>query len=97
MPDKSGEFDTFYDLYPKKVNKKAAKARWVTAIKVTDPAVILAGIQAQLPQMKTTEERFIPAPDVWLNKGKWADEVAAIIDDPTDQWARAYRMNGPKP
>jgi len=45
LPDKSGEFDTFYDLYPKKVNKKAAKARWVTAIKVTDPAVILAGIQ----------------------------------------------------
>jgi len=96
LPDKSGDFETFYGLYPKKINKKAAKARWITATKTTDPAVILAGLKAQLPQMGKTEDRFIPAPDVWLNKGKWADAVTVASSDPHDQWARATYV-GPQP
>ena len=79
MSDTSDEFEKFWTLYPKKVNKKAAKAKWLTVVRSTDPSGILAGITAQLPQMKITEERFIPAPDVWLNKGKWADEIQAPV------------------
>ena len=96
LPDESGDFETFYGLYPKRINKKAAKGRWITATKTTEPAVIIAALKAQLPGMAKTEPQYVPAPDVWLNKGKWADEITAPVDDPTDQWARAYRMNNPQ-
>ncbi len=95
IADAINEFDEFYELYPKKVNPKPAKARWITAIKTTEPAEIMAGLRAQLPQMADTERRYIPAPDVWLHKGKWADEISAPDDGFRDQWARAVRV-GPQ-
>jgi hypothetical protein len=71
------DFDTFWKLYPRKVGKAQARERWDTAIKGgADPAVIIAAITAQLPELKQRERKYIKHPETWLNQRGWEDEVA---------------------
>jgi uncharacterized protein YdaU (DUF1376 family) len=72
----SARFEEFYAAYPKRINRKAARARFVSAEKSVGPAKIIAGARryAEFCQRERTEPQFIKAPDVWLNKGCWDDE-----------------------
>jgi hypothetical protein len=75
--EQEGRFDEFWDLYPKKESKQAALRKWNTTVKAVSARDILDGLQRSVDywQSKGTERQFIPAPDVWLNKGRWADEL----------------------
>lgn len=71
-------FDRFWQHYPRKVSKVAARRKWATITKgVVDPEAIIAGAEAFAAFVKAegTEPRFIKHPDVWLNKGCWGDEL----------------------
>lgn len=71
-------FDRFWQHYPRKVSKVAARRRWATIIKSgVDPEAVIAGAAAFAAFTKAdqTEPRFIKHPDVWLNKGCWEDEL----------------------
>lgn len=71
-------FDRFWQHYPRKVSKVAARRKWATITKgVVDPEAIIAGAEAFAAFVKAegTEPRFIKHPDVWLNKGCWEDEL----------------------
>jgi len=71
-------FDRFWQHYPRKVSKIAARRKWATITKgVVDPEAIIAGAEAFAAFVKAegTEPRFIKHPDVWLNKGCWEDEL----------------------
>jgi hypothetical protein len=69
-------FDEWWQLYPKKENKKAAEARWKTITKTVEPSDLIAGLERYAAELRRhgTERRFIKGPDVWLNKGCWTDE-----------------------
>lgn len=66
-------FDSFWAKYPRKVKKKDAKARWDKITKKTDPKLIMAKLEQSLPEMRKTEDRFIPHPTSWLNSEPWQD------------------------
>jgi len=71
-------FDRFWQHYPRKVSKIAARRKWATIIKSgVDPEAVIAGAAAFAAFTKAdqTEPRFIKHPDVWLNKGCWEDEL----------------------
>lgn len=70
-------FERFWAVYPRKVAKKAAKAKWDTAIKTNDPEAIINGATtyAKKCQAERTEKKFIKQPDGWLNAGRWEDEI----------------------
>jgi hypothetical protein len=66
--------DEFWPAYPRKVGKPKALAAWKSATKRTDPAVIVAGLEAWLPYWEAKgEPEFIPHPTTWLNQERWAD------------------------
>lgn len=70
-------FERFYSGYPKKVNRKAAARKFEAAVESgVDPELIVAAAVrfAEAHRNARTEKQFIPAPDVWLNKGRWDDE-----------------------
>ncbi len=69
------DFDVFWQSYPRKVGKGAARRAYASALKKTDPETLLAALKAQLPTMMAQEERFIPHAATWLNGERWADEV----------------------
>lgn len=92
----AGLFDAFWSAYPKKVNKVAAERKWKTTTKRVEPADILDGLHRYILfwQRKGTERDFIPGPDVWLNKGCWADELENEDSEqeyynPQTEWMRS--------
>lgn len=74
-------FDRFWEVYPRRQNKKPAFARWQTALKKgVDPEEIIEGAEryAEMVRTKGTEPQFIKNPDAWLNAGKWEDELPGM-------------------
>lgn len=71
-------FDRFWSVYPKKINKESARKAWVK-IKDTDD-LIETMIQA-LEKAKASRDwqkeqgKFIPHPATWLNNKRWEDEI----------------------
>lgn len=75
-PEILDDFDTFWQTYPRRTAKKAARKAWDKAIKDTSPAVILAGAERFRDHWANqTDRQFIPYPATWLNAGSWDDEL----------------------
>jgi hypothetical protein len=71
-----GEFDKFWQEYPRKTDKHAARRAYLKAIG-NDPdmvAVILAGAVALAGDPNLPPKAFIPYPATWLNAGGWENE-----------------------
>ena len=69
------DFDRFWEAYPKKVGKEAARRAFE---KVKEPVDLLINAiekQRQSEQWMKEDGRFIPNPATWLNQGRWEDEV----------------------
>jgi biotin operon repressor len=67
------EFDSFWESYPKKVDKGAALRAFRRAIKNQDAAVVIAGAKAYAEDPNLPEKQFIKNPATWLNAEAWAN------------------------
>lgn len=87
-PGEGGTFEDFWAAYPRKVEKKGARAKWDTAVKKADPAEIIAGAERYRDDPNRTA-KYTKHPTTWLNQGCWEDEpipgnaVALIGDQPS--------------
>jgi uncharacterized protein YdaU (DUF1376 family) len=93
-----GEFEKFWEAYPRKRGRdKAIKAWKVTAKKRPSLEKILAQLEAQ----KSTHDRqkedgqYIPYPATWLNQGRWDDELLPVVAAPA-QFARTPHAPDPE-
>ena len=66
-------FDEFWSMYPKKVDKKAAAAKW-KKLKINEDTFLLIRIHLDVAYSQT-EKQFMPGPVVYLNGEKWNDEI----------------------
>ena len=71
-----GTFDRFWEAYPKKVGKEAARNAF-RRVRGVSIETILQAIARQKDSRQWREEngRFIPNPATWLNQGRWEDEA----------------------
>jgi biotin operon repressor len=67
------EFDSFWENYPKKVDKGAAIRAFRKAIKNQDASVVIAGAKAYGEDPNLPEKQFIKNPATWLNAEAWAN------------------------
>ena len=81
MPDPRNEdsFKRFWELYPRKVNKKHARFLFDIAINVdkVDPEAIFDGAAryAAVLAANHTASKYIKYPDGWLQDERWSDEL----------------------
>ncbi len=78
--DKNEAFKRFWDLYPRKTNKKKAKDSFLK--KCTDENILNKMINAVINQKKSEQwqnMKYIPHATTWLNGERWEDEL--IISD----------------
>jgi hypothetical protein len=76
----SSIFDIFWEAYPRKVGKGAARKAWA---KLSCPEAgdfmprMLAAIEAQkkTEQWMADKGKFIPHPSTWLNREGWSDDI----------------------
>jgi hypothetical protein len=81
-PKGADSFDQFWQQYPNKVGKGAARKAW-NKIK---PSQALCGkileslvVQQETPQWKREQGKYIPHPSTWLNEERWDDEVSLRV------------------
>lgn len=83
--NKSGLFDAFWGVYPRRVGKGAAAKAHARAIKRATPERILDGAQAVADRWRTLapdERQYVPHPATWLNADRWDDEAEPVAGAP---------------
>jgi len=68
-------FDEFWQAYPRKVGKGAARKSYAKALRITDHDTIMGALSDQRLAMEAKEAKFIPHPSTWLNQERWEDEA----------------------
>lgn len=70
-PPVDDRFDTFWSIYPRKTAKANARKAWASAIKKTDPDLILAAVRRYAG--RSSDPRYVAYPATWLNGERWDD------------------------
>jgi hypothetical protein len=89
-------FAEFWDQYPKKVGKQAAKSSWNRIKPNTElfDHIMQAVTDAKQSEQWTRDSgRFIPNPATWLNQGRW-DDVLTPANAPKEGGQHRGAYNG---
>jgi hypothetical protein len=70
-------FDSFWEIYPRKVGKGGAVKAFEKAAKKADPEVIIQAVEVWI-QKPLPEMQYIPHPATWLNQERWNDDIDAV-------------------
>jgi hypothetical protein len=65
------DFERFWNIYPKKTDKGAARRAFATAVKKADPELIIAKAKAYAEDPNLPDKQFIKYPASWLNAEAW--------------------------
>ncbi len=77
--DVEGAFESFWNQYPRKVDKAAAKKAYqrVIAKKQATPDELLTGAMRYAAERCGQDSKYTKHPTTWLNAGSWANEAPA--------------------
>lgn len=90
-PALSAAFDRFWEAYPRRQGKEAARKAWT---KIRPDDALLAEMLSALERQRASDQwqrdggQFIPYPATWLNGRRWEDEPTPI------QAQQFKRLNG---
>lgn len=73
-------FITFWNLYPRKVGKRAAEQAWATAAKqkrLPEISTVVSAIESGKRSKQWADPSLIPHPTTWINRDGWNDEYAS--------------------
>jgi hypothetical protein len=79
VSDKEAGFDDFWQAYPRKVGKAAARKAWAKHSCGDKFDAIIAALRAQKQQAAWTKDggQYVPHASTWLNGERWEDETDA--------------------
>lgn len=67
-------FDSFWAVYPRKVEKLAGMKAFVKATNIVSPQVLIDGARRLAQDPNLPPKQFVPYPASWLNAGGWDSE-----------------------
>lgn len=83
-----GDFEKFWKVYPKKVDKGKALKSWNNLINKKDKPdlkTIMFAIRDQKRSERWQDPQFIPMPTTWINQTRWIDDPATMkVFKPTE-------------
>lgn len=82
--DINNEFEIFWNVYPRKVAKKAAEIAFVKAAKQT-PIATLISAAANYAKDPNRVEAYTAHPATWLNAHRWLDDPLPAREKSLDQ------------
>lgn len=82
-------FEKFWQLYPRKVAKGAARRAWLKATKTSDIDTIIEGVTRYAHSRGDETKQYTPYPATWLNSERWLDDEHSdeSIEDETPKIA----------
>ncbi len=72
------DFELFWSSYPKKSDKKKARASWKKSKTLPSIEVILEALEKQ-KQSDQWQRGIIPLPTTWINNDRWEDEIQSQL------------------
>ena len=91
-PPPESKFDLFWQAYPKKVGKEAARKAF-SRVKAPLESLLTAIERQKCGNQWLTENgRFIPNPATWLNQGRWEDDVTSVA--PAEKMRHGVQNHG---
>jgi hypothetical protein len=75
-------FDEFWQAYPRRDDKAAARKSYAAALKKTDAGSLIAGATAYALEKKSSEKKFIKLAATWLNNECWLNEYVPAVASP---------------
>lgn len=87
------EFDQWYAVYPRKIDKGHARTAFKAARKKASLETLLAAAEQFALHSKGTEAKFLAYPATWLNGERWEDEAPpqTVVSGP---WSKDFHRNG---
>lgn len=86
----SAEFEAFWQAYPRRVAKGAARRAWARAMRITDAGTVAAALAAQKAAGFGRDTTYTKHPATWLNGECWADEIPVAAGHPPAPADEAY-------
>lgn len=71
------DFDEWWEVYPKKQGKAAARRKYMTIRSKVEAKVLLDGVRTYALVCAGGDKQFVKLPAGWLNDGRWEDEPPA--------------------
>lgn len=93
-PDVAAEFDQWYAVYPRKIDKGHARTAFKAARKKASLETLMAAATQFATHSKGTEPKFLAYPATWLKGERWEDEAPqqTVVSGP---WSPDFhRQNG---
>jgi len=89
--DMFNEFEQFWNVYPRKQGKGAARESFMKALGKTTLDVILTGARnySQDPNRKS---QFTTLPATWLNQERWDDEPLPSRESGSEKFLKEFRQ-----
>jgi len=99
------EFEEFWEAYPRKVGKAAAKKALENVSRETSVGLILEAVRKMAADPNLPPKAYIPYPATWLNRQGWEDEPFPVRGEPEakkpkaegperGRWKRVYHDEG---
>jgi hypothetical protein len=66
-------FEKFWEQYPRKIGKGAAKRAWTAAVRKVGAEPLVAAAASYSRQREGQDAKFTPYPATWLNREQWLD------------------------
>lgn len=94
--DASDDFNRFWETYPRKVAKDAARRAFAAAIRKMDPSKIIVGAQRYADERRFEDPKYTKHPATWLNGSCWSDEdrPAHVLPPEARSGGGEYRRAG---
>ena len=89
-------FNEFWEVYPKKVDKKIAQALWDKFAPDNElKNVIISAVkrQAQSEEWRKDNGQYVPYPSTWLRHRRWEDEPATPTVAESGDGVHSYDVN----
>ena len=84
----NSDFETFWQAYPKKADRRVAEEAFVKALKRTNLDTLMAGVlQYSLDPARKPE--FTKNPGTWLNADAWAN-APLVAPEPLNDWGKPF-------
>lgn len=72
-------FEAFWNAYPRKVGRGAARKAWGKASAIATTGEIMVGLQRYKESLIGKDAQFIAHPSTWLNQQRWLDEPTVAV------------------
>jgi len=82
-PTSVAEIESIYQLYPRKMAKKAALKAIESALKTVSVEDLTEAVKSFATCVEGRDSQFVPYPASWFNAGRWTDD--------REEWARIGR------